>query len=143
MDAKIPAAKNVDEYIQRYPVKLQPVLQRIRRTIKKVAPNAKEVISYQIPAYVQSGMLIFFAAYKSHISIYPAPRGNEAFRKELSAYKGGKGTLQFPIGEPIPYDLIARITKFRLAENEKKAADKIKKAVPSGRNKKITKSTKR
>lgn len=142
MDAKLPTPKNVDEYIGRYPVNVQALLQRIRRTIKKVAPQAKEVISYQIPAYMQNGMLIFFAAYKSHISVYPAPRGNEGFRKELAAYKGGKGTVQFPIAESIPYDLIARITKFRLAENEKKAEAKIKKSRVAGRKPMTSKSTK-
>jgi len=123
---KIPVAKTVDDYIQRYPADVQPVLQKIRQTIRKTAPKAEEVISYQIPGYKHNGMLIFFAAYKNHIAVYPAPRGNEAFKKELSAYKGGKGTVQFPIDHPIPYDLITRITKFRLKENEDRVAAKNK-----------------
>lgn len=126
MSSKTPAAKNVDDYIQRYPADVQPVLQKIRQTIRKTAPKAEEVISYQIPGYKQNGMLIFFAAYKNHISVYPAPRGNETFRKELSAYKGGKGTVQFPIDQPVPYDLITRITRFRLKENEERATVKNK-----------------
>ncbi len=123
-NSTIPVAKNVDEYIERYPPGVQQALQRVRQTIKKAAPRAEEVISYAIPGYKFHGMLIFFAAFKDHISIYPAPRENEAFKKELANYKGGKGTVQFPIGEPIPYDLVTRITKFRLAENEKKAVEK-------------------
>jgi len=126
INSRIPAAKNVDDYIQRYPADVQPMLRKIRQTIRKTAPKAEEVISYQIPGYKQNGTLIFFAAYKNHIAVYPAPRGNEAFKKELAAYKGGKGTVQFPIDQPIPYDLITRITKFRLKENEERAAAKTK-----------------
>src|ERR1051325_2047071 len=118
MNSKIAAAKNVDEYIQRQPAGVQPVLQKIRQTIKKTVPTAEEVISYAIPGYKYHGMLIFFAAFKDHISVYPAPRGNIAFKTELSGYKGGKGTVQFPIGESIPFDLIKRITLFRRDENE-------------------------
>ena len=128
MNTKVPVAKDVDEYIKRYPAEVQPVLQKIRQTIKKTAPAAKEVISYQIPGYLLNGVLIYFAAFKNHISVYPAPRGNDAFKKELGAYKGGKGTVQFPIGEPVPYDLITRITKFRMNENERLAAAKKQKA---------------
>ena len=124
---KIAPAKTVDEYIKRSPVEVQPVLQKLRQTIKKTAPEAKEVISYMIPGYMYHGMLIFFAAFKNHISVYPAPRGNETFKKELSAYKGGKGTVQFPLGSPIPFDLVKRIIKFRKEENEKRSAAKNKK----------------
>ncbi|HET6996889.1 MAG TPA: DUF1801 domain-containing protein [Chitinophagaceae bacterium] len=127
MNSRIPPAKTVDEYIQRYPVAIQPVLQKIRKTIKKTAPAAKEVISYNIPGYMYHGMLIYFAAFKTHISVYPAPRSNAAFKKELSGYKGGKGTVQFPIGDPIPFDLITRITQFRIKDNEERAAAKEKK----------------
>ena len=128
INGRTATAKNVDEYIKRYPADVQPVLQKIRQTIRKTAPEAKEVISYQIPGYMLNGVLIFFAAFRNHISVYPAPRENEAFKKELSAYKGGKGTVQFPIGQPIPYDLIMRITKFRLRENEERPATKNKTA---------------
>jgi uncharacterized protein YdhG (YjbR/CyaY superfamily) len=135
MNSAIPPAKTVDEYIQRYPEAVQPVLQKIRKTIKKTAPAAKEVISYNIPGYMYHGVLIYFAAFKNHISVYPAPRGSAAFKKELSAYKGGKGTVQFPIGEPVPFDLITRITRFRIKDNEQRAASRGKKNV-----KKVAKS---
>ena len=125
--AKIPIAATVDEYIKRCPPGMQPILQKLRRTIKATAPKAEEVISYAIPGYKYHGMLIFFAAFKNHISVYPAPRGNDAFKKELSAYKGGKGTIQFPLEEPIPFDLVIRIIKFRMKENEERAAAKNKK----------------
>ena len=125
--AQIPAAATVDEYIKRCSPEVQPVLQKLRRTIKTTAPKAEEVISYAIPGYKYHGMLLFFAAFKNHISVYPAPRGNDAFKKELSAYSGGKGTIQFPLGEPIPLDLVVRIIKFRMKENEEKEAAKNKK----------------
>ena len=121
---RIPAAATVDEYIKRCPPKVQPLLQKLRRTIKTTAPKAEEVISYAIPGYKYHGMLIFFAAFKNHISVYPAPRGNDTFKKELSAYKGGKGTIQFPLEDPIPLDLVVKIIKFRMKENEEKAAAK-------------------
>lgn len=113
---KVP--KDVDEYIAMFPDDVQKILKKIRALIRKTVPKAEESISYQIPAYKLNGVLIYFAAFKNHVSVYPAPRGEAEFKAELSAYKGGKGTVQFPIGEPIPYDLIARIVKFR--------ADKLK-----------------
>ena len=121
MTTNLPVAKTVDEYIQRCPPEIQAVLQKLRKTIKTTAREAEEVISYAIPGYKYHGMLIYFAAFKNHISVYPAPRGNEKFKKELAAYKGGKGTIQFPIGEPIPLDLVVRIIKFRMKENKEKA----------------------
>ena len=127
MTTKIAPAKTVDEYIERYPPNVQSVLEKIRQTIRKTAPEAKEVISYGIPGYMYNGMLIYFAGFNKHISLYPAPRGNKAFEKELAAYKGGKGTVQFPIGEPISFDLIRRITKFRMKDNEERAALKNRK----------------
>lgn len=136
MTDKLPVARTVDEYISRYPAEVQPVLEKIRKTIRKAAPKADEVISYQIPGYMYKGMLIFFAAFKNHISVYPAPRGSAAFKKELSAYRGGKGTVQFPIDEPIPFDLISRMTKFRMKDNEQRAAAKEKtKRTPVKKNK--------
>ena len=139
ISSKATTAKNVDEYIKRYPANIQPVLQKIRQTIRNTAPAAEEVISYQIPGYKQNGMLIFFAAFKDHISVYPAPRQNKAFKKELSVYKGGKGTVQFPIDQPIPYDLITRMTQFRLRENEQRAVTRKK---PIKKVKSKTKSNK-
>ena len=111
------AAKNIDEYIEGFPPDVQKTLKKIRQTIRKAAPDAEETISYQMPAFKLHGMLIFFAGYANHISLYPAPRGAAEFKKELTAYKGGKGTVQLPLDEPIPYDLVTRIVKFRVAQN--------------------------
>ncbi len=120
-------AATVDEYIKRYPAKVQAIMQKLRKTIKAATPKAEEVISYGIPGYKYHGMLIFFAAWKDHISVYPAPRGHEAFKKALAKYKGGKGTIQIPLDEAMPYDLITKITKFRAKENEAHFAAKNKK----------------
>lgn len=142
MNAKIPAAKTVDEYIKRYPAKVQTSLQKIRKTIKAAAPEAEEVISYGIAGYKYHGMLIFFAAFDNHISVYPAPRGSDAFKKELAVYKGGKGTVQFPLDKPIPFDLVKRITQFRKKDNEEKFTAKNKKAgKPVAAKKKSSKPT--
>ena len=113
---------NTDEYIAGFPKETQKILKQIRATIKKAAPGAEETISYAIPAFTLKGRnLIYFAGYKNHIGLYPAPRGNEAFRKELSVYKGGKGTVQFPLDKPIPLTLITKIVKFKVKENLEKA----------------------
>ena len=85
-------------------------------------PEARETISYQIPAFTLNGPLIYFAAFEKHVSVYPAPRGAEELKEELSAYQGGKGTVQFPLGKPVPYDLITRIVRFRAKENLEKVA---------------------
>ncbi len=120
-------AKNVDEYIAGFPNEVQEILEKIRTTIRKAAPAAEETISYQIPSFTVKGKyLIYFAAYKKHISIYPAPRESEQFKKELSAYQGGKGTVRFPLDKPIPLGLIGRIVKFRVKENLKSLAAKAK-----------------
>ncbi|HUR12305.1 MAG TPA: DUF1801 domain-containing protein [Flavitalea sp.] len=109
---------NIDEYIDRFPEKSQRILEEIRKTIRKASPDAEEKISYAIPTFTLNGhYLIYFAAYKTHISIYPAPRGNEIFKEELSHYKGGKGTVQFPLDKPIPLKLITRIVEHRIREN--------------------------
>lgn len=122
--AKMIKAPDVDSYIKGYPPKVQTLLKKIRKTIKAAAPKAEEVISYGIPGYKYYGMLVFFSAWKEHISIYPAPRTHASFKKELAEYKGGKGTAQFPLDKPIPYDLIKRITKFRVKANEEAFAAK-------------------
>ncbi len=124
MDKTIKPAATVDEYISRFPPKVQATMQKLRKTIRAVAPKAEEVISYQIAGYKYYGMLIFFAGWKDHISVYPAPRGNDTFKKELAAYKGGKGTVQFPLDKPIPFDLVKRMVQFRVKENEEKAKAK-------------------
>jgi uncharacterized protein YdhG (YjbR/CyaY superfamily) len=120
--------KNIDDYIAWFPPETQKVLNQIRATIKKTAPKAEEVISYGIPCFNLNGTyLIYFAGYKNHVSIYPAPRGKDEFNQILSAYKGGKGTVQFPLDKPIPHSLITRIVKFRIKENSSKANSSEKK----------------
>lgn len=115
---------DIDEYISAFPADVQKKLRKIRVTIKKAAPRAKESISYSIPAFKQDGVLVYFAAFKNHISVYPAPRGAQEFRKEMAAYEGGKGTVQFPLDKPIPFELVTRIVKFRLKQNLEKSASK-------------------
>jgi uncharacterized protein YdhG (YjbR/CyaY superfamily) len=125
---------NIDEYISGFLKETQKILEQIRTTIKKTVPEAEEVISYGIPTFNLNGTyLIYFAGYKNHVSIYPAPRGNDKFKKILSVYKGGKGTVQFPLDKPIPFNLIVKIVKFRMKENSKKTK-------PSGKNAKTKKS---
>ena len=114
----------IDEYIATFPKETQKILKDIRATIKAAAPDAEEKISYQMPTFFLNGNLIHFAAYKNHIGIYPTPNGIESFKKELSKYKGAKGSVRLPIGEPMPLKLISRIVKFRVAENLKKAKAK-------------------
>ncbi len=124
MDSNKPGFSSIDEYIATFPPDIQEILQQLRATIKAAAPDATEKISYQMPTFFLKGNLVYFAAHKSHIGFYPAPRGIEAFKEELSAYKGSKGTVQFPYSEPLPLDLITRIVQFRAAENRQKAASK-------------------
>jgi uncharacterized protein YdhG (YjbR/CyaY superfamily) len=120
--------KNIDDYISQFPQATQKVLQQIRNTIKKIVLKAEEAISYGIPVFNLSGTnLIYFAGYKNHVSIYPAPRGKDEFKKILSAYKGGKGTVQFPLDKPLPINLIIKIVKFRMKENLAKATESDKK----------------
>lgn len=118
-DGRVPA--NIDAYIAGFPAEVQDRLRKIRATIRKAAPHAKEAISYRIPTFMENGPVIYFAAFRDHISVYPAPRGNPRFKTELARYKGGKGTAQFPLDRPIPYGLISRMTKFRLRENASRA----------------------
>jgi uncharacterized protein YdhG (YjbR/CyaY superfamily) len=119
--------QTIDEYITGFPADIQEILQKIRSTVREAAPEAKERISYQMPTFALSGNLVHFAAYKNHIGFYPVPSGIEAFKEELSQYEGGKGSVQFPLDQPIPYDLISRIVKFRVKENLEKAEAKRKK----------------
>src|SRR5262249_42052646 len=107
------APKNIDEYIAGFPPEVQEKLEKIRATIRKAAPKAEEAISYMMPTFKLHGNLVHFAAFKNHIGFYPAPRGIEAFREELSAYEGSKGTVRFSLDKPIPYALISKIVKFR------------------------------
>ena len=120
MDATKKQFKTIDEYIKTFPEDVRSVLEKMRQTIRKAAPEAEEVISYQMPAFKQNGMLVWFAAYKNHIGFYPRTSGIEAFKKELSLYEGAKGSVQFPIKKPIPYDLVEKIVIFRRKENLEK-----------------------
>ena len=126
MEADRKAPKTIDEYIAGFPKDVQEILEKIRQTIHEAAPEAEEAISYQIPSFKLRGNLVYFAAFKKHIGFYPIPSGIEKFKAELSVYEQGKGSVQFPLNKPIPYDLISRIVKFRVEENLKKAAGKAK-----------------
>ena len=117
----------IDEYISLFPNDVQVKLQKIRNVIKNSAPNAVEKISYQMPTFAQDRNLVHFAAYKNHIGFYPGASGIAAFKQELSKYKGAKGSVQFPIKDEPPYDLISKIVKFRVEEDLKKTEEKLKK----------------
>lgn len=123
---------DTDEYLAGFPKEIRILLAQIRATIKKAAPKAEEIISYGMPAYNLNGMLVYFAGYKNHIGFYAVPSGHEAFKKELSVYKNGKGSVQFPLDKPLPLGLIANIVKFRVAENLLKAKAK-KKVTKTGK----------
>jgi len=112
--------KTIDEYIKTFPKDIQSTLEQMRQTIHQAAPEAQETINYQIPTFRLNDNLVHFAAFKNHIGFYPAPSGIEAFKKELSAYKSEKGSVQFPIDKPIPYDLVKKIVEFRVKENKLK-----------------------
>ena len=118
---------NVDLYIAGFPQNTQELLIQLRDTIKKNAPEAEEVISYQMPAYKFHGMLAYFAGYKNHIGFYPTGSGIETFQNKLTGYKTSKGTIQFQLDQPLPLDLISEIIQFRVAENLEKAKSKKKK----------------
>jgi uncharacterized protein YdhG (YjbR/CyaY superfamily) len=119
------APKDIDAYIAAFPHDVQELLEKIRMTIRKAAPDAEETISYQIPTFTLKGhYLVYFAAFKKHIGFYPAPIGNAEFKAELSAYESGKGTLKFSFDKPIPFDLISKIVRFRVTENLDKVAAK-------------------
>jgi uncharacterized protein YdhG (YjbR/CyaY superfamily) len=109
----------IDDYIKTFPIDVQNILEKMRLTIRKAAPEAVEAISYQMPTFKLNGQnLVHFAAFKNHIGFYPIPSGIEAFRRELSPYKQGKGSVQFPVDKPIPYDLVEEIVRFRVKETK-------------------------
>jgi uncharacterized protein YdhG (YjbR/CyaY superfamily) len=109
--------KDIDEYIAGFPRDVQALLEQIRMTIREAAPDAKEAIKYRMPTFTLKGNLVHFAAFKKHIGFYPAPRGIEAFKDELSVYEGAKGSVRFPLDKPIPFDLIRRIVRFRVEKD--------------------------
>jgi len=126
MDKNNRGFNSIDEYIASFPEDIQNILNDIRATIRAAAPEATEKISYQMPTFFLNGNLVHFAAFKTHIGFYPTPSGIDEFKAELSKYKGGKGSIQFPIDQPVPLDLIAKIVKYRISENLKKAVGKSK-----------------
>ena len=111
--------ETVDEYISAFPASVQDALQQLRRTIRNAAPEAEETISYQIPTFKLNGNLVHFAAFKRHIGFYPTPSAIEAFKEELSPYEVAKGSVRFPLDQPVPFDLVTRITEYRVRENLK------------------------
>lgn len=108
----------IDDYIASFPGPVQQKLEKIRLTIREAAPEAEETISYQMPAFKLNGILVYFAAFKNHIGFYPTPSGIVAFSEELAPYKPAKGSVKFPMDEPMPLDLIQRITQHRVMENQ-------------------------
>ncbi len=112
--------KTIDQYIQTFEPPIQKLLETLRKTIHQAAPQAEECINYGIPTFKINGNLVHFAAFKNHIGFYPAPSGILAFQKELSAYKSAKGSVQFPLNEKLPLELVKKIVKFRVKENLEK-----------------------
>ena len=112
--------ETVDQYIAAFPSDVKKRMQQLRKTIKAAAPKADELISYQMPGYKYFGMLVYFAAFKNHIGFYPGAGGILEFYKKLSSFKSAKGSVQFPHDRPIPYDIISKIVKFRVKQNEEK-----------------------
>jgi len=126
-----PAPATVDEYVSGFSSDVQAILRRIRDVVRGAAPDAEETISYQMPAFKQYGVLVYFAAFKKHIGLYPPISGEARLEKAVARYAGEKGNLRFPLGEPIPYDLIERIVKFRVKQNLAKAGRKSPKTTRS------------
>lgn len=118
--------KSIDQFVAGFSPEVRAILQRIRATIHKVAPEAQETISYQIPAFTLNGSLVYFAAFKNHIGFYPPISGDARLEKAISPYAGEKGNLRFPLDQPLPYRLIERIVKLRVQQNSAKAVVKAK-----------------
>lgn len=126
MKAK-PSNQTVDDYITGFPPKVQAILRKIRQTVKKAAPEAEERMSYRMPAFFQDGVVIYFAAFKKHIGVFPPVRGDAKLLEALTRYRGPKGNLKFSLDKPMPYGLISRVVKLRLKENGERAGAKLKK----------------
>jgi len=124
MVTRTKAPASIDEYIAAFPPEIRIILEKIRSTISAAAPHAQEIISYRMPAFTQDGILVYFAAFKNHIGLFPPVSGDAKLEKALSAYAGPKGNLKFPLDQPIPYDLIKRITTLRVKQNLSKSAAK-------------------
>ncbi len=126
MENNKPAPTTIDEYIAGFPTDIQEKLHAMRATIHAAAPEATEKISYEMPTFYQQGNVVHFAAFKNHIGFFPAPSGIERFAQEIGPYQTSKGTLQFPLTQPIPFDLVTKITEFRVQENLTRAKAKKK-----------------
>lgn len=120
MENKRRTFESIDEYISTFPEHIQKKLVEMREAIKEQAPEAQEKISYQMPTFYLNGNLVHFAAFSKHIGFYPDPSGIEAFKEQLSRYKGAKGSVQFPLDEPLPIELVKEIVRFRVTENMQK-----------------------
>ena len=127
MENKTPGFATIDDYIASFPPEIQEKLQGLRAVIREAAPQATEKISYQMPTFCLYGNLVHFAAFKNHIGFYPTPQGIEAFNEDLAAYRGAKGSVQFPLNQPLPLDLVRRIVEYRVAQNLQLAAAKKRK----------------
>jgi uncharacterized protein YdhG (YjbR/CyaY superfamily) len=123
--------RTIDEYIDTFPEDVRKILSQLRQTIRDTAPEAEETINYQMPTFTLNGNLVHFAAFKNHIGFYPTPTGIEAFKEELAAYKGAKGSVQFLIDQPLPLPLIRKIVEYRVKENLER---KLKKKSPVRKN---------
>jgi uncharacterized protein YdhG (YjbR/CyaY superfamily) len=127
MKANTSPAKDVETYIAGFPPATQKLLRQLRTTIKKAAPLAEELISYQMPAYKYHGVLVYFGGYEHHIGFYPTASGIENFKKEIAGFKSSKGAVQFPLDQPLPVSLITAMVKFRVQVNMEKASIPLKK----------------
>jgi uncharacterized protein YdhG (YjbR/CyaY superfamily) len=124
--------RTINEYIAGFPPKVQALLRKVRATVRKAAPEAREKISYRMPSFTLDGALVYFAAFRNHIGFYPPVRGDAKLRKAVAPYAGPKGNLRFPLDEPIPYALITRIVKARIRENRERMKTRRRKRRPSG-----------
>ena len=131
--------KDIDSYIATFPIDAQAALEQVRTAVKTSAPKAEEVISYNMPAFKFHGMLVYFAGYKKHIGFYSLPSGHKAFEKELSIYKQGKGSVQFPLDKPMPLALIKKMVKFRVKENLEKVTSRASVTVTTKKKQNIKK----
>lgn len=130
METSRPVPADVDAYIDGFSPEVQAVLQRVRQVVRECAPHAREVISYRMPALKQNGILVYFAAFKNHIGLYPPISGDARLQKDVALYAGEKGNLRFPFSEPMPYDLIARIVALRVRQDAAKTKGTRKKLQP-------------
>jgi uncharacterized protein YdhG (YjbR/CyaY superfamily) len=128
MDAERPAPTTVDDYVAGFPPEVRAILQEIRQRVRAALPEAREAISYRMPAFMLQGVVVYFAAFKRHIGLYPPVTGDADLEEAVAPYAGEKGNLRFPLGEPIPYDLIVRIARHRASQNRAKAAARRRKS---------------